>query len=170
MALIALEGMRFFAFHGFYEEEQLTGNYYVVDVHITADTAAAADTDDLFKTINYETVYLVCQTEMRKSARLLETLTVNIIEGLKYQFKQLEEVKVRITKENPPLGGLVARALVEEHESYVIQCARCGRPMICYNNEDCWCRETVVHPKTQEMLKAQFKGCLCKKCLTQFAG
>ena len=29
---VALEGVRFFAFHGFYPEEQLTGNEFMVDI------------------------------------------------------------------------------------------------------------------------------------------
>ena len=37
MAVIALEGMRFFAYHGFYPEENIIGTNYVVDVYITAD-------------------------------------------------------------------------------------------------------------------------------------
>jgi len=42
MATIALEGMRFFSKIGFYEEERIIGNQFVVDVYIEANTKMAA--------------------------------------------------------------------------------------------------------------------------------
>ncbi|MDX5443432.1 MAG: dihydroneopterin aldolase, partial [Hymenobacteraceae bacterium] len=47
MGQIALEGMEFFAFHGFYDEEQKIGNKYGVDLYIKTDLHAAAESDDL---------------------------------------------------------------------------------------------------------------------------
>ena len=58
MSQIALEGMRFYAYHGFYEEEQIIGNNYVIDVYIKTNFSEAAETDDLYKTINYENCLL----------------------------------------------------------------------------------------------------------------
>ena len=34
MGQIALEGMEFFAFHGYYDEEQKIGNKYGIDLYI----------------------------------------------------------------------------------------------------------------------------------------
>ena len=34
MTTIALEGMQFFANHGYYEEEQATNTYFIVDVYV----------------------------------------------------------------------------------------------------------------------------------------
>ncbi len=113
MALIALEGMHFHAFHGFYEEEQILGNDYVVDVYIeTVFTKAAVD-DDLYKTINYETVYLICESAMRRNSKLLEAVAERIALEIKHQFKDIRELKVRLKKLNPPLGGKVDAAYVD---------------------------------------------------------
>ena len=62
MAIIALEGMHFFAHHGFYEEEQIVGNNFVLDVYMDTETSRAAVADDLYSTINYETVYFICKS------------------------------------------------------------------------------------------------------------
>jgi len=171
MAVIALEGMRFYAYHGFYEEEQILGNDYVVDVHITTAVEQAAVTGDLYKTINYETVYLICEAAMRKNTKLLETVAENISLGLKHQFKSVKELSVKVKKLNPPLGGRVESASVKVDGNFSKKCARCSRPLLCYNDKTCWCMDTKVYKKTLEQLKTHYGGnCLCKDCLAYFAG
>lgn len=170
MGKIALEGMQFYAYHGVYEEEQIIGNNFMVDIYIETSYGAAAETDDIQDTLNYETVYLVIQTEMKKTVRLLETLIENIIHSLKYQFSSIQEVKLRIRKQNPIPGHRVGSSFVEETSSFVNQCPRCQRPFICYADDTCWCQNKQVHPGTREMLRSKYNGCLCESCLTFYAG
>lgn len=172
MATIALKGMEFYAHHGYYPEERVIGNAYSVDVWITTSTQRAAVTDELSDTINYETVFLIVEAEMRKPSHLLEQVIQRIVMALKHQFANIQAVKVRLTKQNPPLGGQVQSAILEEDLSYVANCGRCKKPLICYGDETCWCHAaSVIHPKTLENLRHQFGGkCLCKECLTFFAG
>lgn len=113
MATIALEGMHFYAYHGYYEEERIIGANFVLDVIINANTTFAAKTDDLFKTVNYETVYFICQSEMRKTSNLIETVAQRIAIRIDNQFDQAQGVKVRLRKLNPPLDGPVDSASVE---------------------------------------------------------
>ena len=113
MTTIALEGIRIHAFHGFYEEERVLGNDYVLDIYLAADTTQAATEDDLFSTINYELVYHICTSEMKKPKKLIETVAKCIIDRLNEQFEQVHGIKVRLKKLNPPLGGLVDSATVE---------------------------------------------------------
>ncbi len=169
MGLIALEGMKFHAFHGFYEEEQIMGNDYVVDVFVTANTDLAAATDDLYKTINYETVYEICKVVMRQKTKLLETIADRIILGLKHQFGNIQEVKVRVKKVNPPLGGHIDFASVEAEESFGGQCGRCNRGMICYGDNHCRCKEITIHQRTQEGIAQQYRRCLCNNCMKFYA-
>lgn len=113
MATIALEGMRFYAYHGFYEEERIIGNHFTVDVYVEMPIIRAAATDDLYSTVNYEIVYRFCQQEMRKPCRLLETLAQAIAERISGYFEEAGNVTVRVRKHNPPLGGPVDSAYVE---------------------------------------------------------
>ena len=113
MAIIALEGMHFFAHHGFYEEEQIVGNNFVLDVYMDTETSRAAVADDLYSTINYETVYFICKSEMKKPTKLLETIAQRISNRLNSQFETLSGVKIRVRKLAPPLGGKVDSTYVE---------------------------------------------------------
>lgn len=112
--IIALEGMRFWAKIGFYEEEQLLGNEIHVDVYVETEVVDLLQTDDLGNTLNYETIYHLCRIEMKKPARLLETIAVNIHQRIHSQFQnKLTDVRVRISKISPPLKGPVDRAFIE---------------------------------------------------------
>lgn len=132
MPKIALEGMRFHALHGFYAEEQIVGNEYMVDVYLETsiqkyDRYAEIPEDDLNTTISYETIYHICKLEMKKPVKLIETLAQRILKRIKAQYKNREElqdddqqyhvelksIQVRVSKFNPPLGGRVHRAYVE---------------------------------------------------------
>jgi len=171
MAIIALEGMQFYAYHGFYEEEQIIGNDYVVDVYIDTRTTKAAIEDNLAKTINYETIHLICESVMRKKCKLLETVAERIALGIKYQFKGISGMRVRVKKLNPALGGIVESAWVESEGVFTKKCGRCEKPLLCYGDKTCWCMDTLVHKKTLDALKNQYGDrCLCKECIEFYAG
>lgn len=112
MTTIALEGIHVHAYHGFYEEEQIIGNDFVVNIYIDANTSKAAKEDDLFSTVNYEMVYHICLAEMKKTTKLIETVAHRIVERINEQFDKVGGVKVEIKKLNPPVGGKVDAASV----------------------------------------------------------
>jgi dihydroneopterin aldolase len=117
MTVIALEGMQFFAFHGFYDEEQKMGGYFLLDVyiHLTEKTEKTlSDKLELEHTVNYESIYFVCKTEMKKTSKLIEDVAARIATKVKsFNVEKIEKVKVRLRKLNPPLGGIVHSAYVE---------------------------------------------------------
>ncbi|MEM0993575.1 MAG: dihydroneopterin aldolase [Bacteroidota bacterium] len=119
MAVIALEGMSFHAFHGYYEEEQKMGGAFILDVYLTTPSVArAAASDDLDGTINYETIYFICNAEMKKTSKMIEAVAQRILDRLSYQYEErTEHIKVRLRKCNPPLGGKVACAYIELESS-----------------------------------------------------
>lgn len=183
MAVVALEGMEFFAYHGLHEEERIIGTPFILDVWIQTDIIEAKvvednETEQVSGSINYALMYDICRIQMQKPQKLLEHLIKNITDELKKQFAEMQIVRIRIRKKNPPVGGRVEWAVVENSELFSRECARCKRPMICYGaatnnyNADCNCvaLRAKIHPRTMEMLIIQHKGCLCPKCLKEFAG
>jgi dihydroneopterin aldolase len=112
MGEIALEGMEFFAYHGHYDEEQKIGNKYGVDLYISTDLGQAAGTDKLQQTVDYEKLYQLVREEMKLPSRLLEHIGQRIIEHTLQAFPHIQEVRVVISKFNPPLGGICHRAKV----------------------------------------------------------
>ncbi|MHA6249730.1 dihydroneopterin aldolase [Pontibacter sp. CAU 1760] len=117
MGQIALEGMEFFAFHGFYDEEQKIGNKYGIDLVIDADLRSAAESDNLHQTVNYEVLYKLVLAEMVIPARLLEHLGHRIIDKVYDRFPFVKSVKVNVYKFNPPLGGICKWAKVSLEEA-----------------------------------------------------
>jgi len=171
MAVIALEGMHFFAYHGVFDEERQTGSEFIVDVSLTVDVNQAAVSDDLNKTVNYETVFLLCEAVMRIPSRLLENVAQRIALQLKHQFGFIKEMTIRVRKKNPQVGGLVDFAMVEVDSNFQKTCGRCNRPMLCYGDKTCWCLDAPVKEAALEALKLQFGDrCLCKDCLQFYAG
>ncbi|MFT4030968.1 MAG: dihydroneopterin aldolase [Siphonobacter sp.] len=112
MGTIALEGLEFFSYHGFYAEEQKIGNRYAVDVIITVDFEQAAIDDKLSETVNYEKVYQIVSEIMQHSHKLLEHIAYQIITQIRERYPRVETVKVAVSKFNPPVGGVCERARV----------------------------------------------------------
>ena len=113
MAFVSLEGMEFYAHHGYYEEERKIGNKYSVDVKMELNVDLAAKEDKLEGTVDYEQVYQLISKVMFKEAALLEYLANLIIELLTSKFPQVKKVWVKVSKYNPPIEGLCHRAVVE---------------------------------------------------------
>ena len=107
MSLITIKGMEFFAYHGCFKEEQIIGTKFFVDLYIEANTSEAEETDKLSKTINYQTVYLLVKKEMEIKSKLLEHVGRRILKAVKKEFPNINSVKVKISKMNPPLGGKI---------------------------------------------------------------
>jgi dihydroneopterin aldolase len=117
MGKIALEGMEFFAYHGYYDEEQKIGNKYSVDVEVETDLTRAGRKDALGETVNYEELYKLIALVMGKPARLLEAISFQIIQDIFSRFSAANVVSVSISKFNPPIGGVCQRARVSMHKS-----------------------------------------------------
>ncbi len=112
MIKVALHEVKFFAYHGYYPEEQILGNYFTVDLEVDYNSKQAAN-DDLAQTVNYEMLYLILADEMKKPRKLLETLVQEMIAKIRSEFPFLETIKVGVKKMNPPLPGEVKCAYVE---------------------------------------------------------
>ena len=106
MGRITLEGLEFFAFHGYYDEEQKIGNKYGVDITIETTLERAQEDDKLSETVNYEELYRIILEEMNKPSRLLEKIGGRIIQAVFDHFPSVSFVEIQISKFNPPIGGI----------------------------------------------------------------
>jgi len=112
MGLISIEGIKVFAHHGCYKEEQKIGCNFVVDIYIEGAIEKSAITDDIKDTINYQKVYLYVLEEMKIRSSLLENVAQRIINRLINNFDGIKCLKVRVTKLNPAMGGHVDKVSV----------------------------------------------------------
>lgn len=101
----------FYAHHGVMQEEHRIGGRYEVDVEIDLELEAAAQSDDLAKTVDYEQVYRMVEgIVMRNRFYLIEKLAYLIAHDVKEKYPRAERVQVSVRKPNPPVGGTVDHA------------------------------------------------------------
>jgi len=106
MGKIIIEEMEFYAFHGHYQEEQIVGNRFLVDLEMDADLTDAADSDNLNDAVNYQQAYQIIKNEMRRTkSNLLENIGKRILDALYAEMEGIEKASIRIRKLNPPMGG-----------------------------------------------------------------
>lgn len=112
---IELENMEFYAFHGHYEEEQVVGNRFRVDLSFDVDGERAALTDELETTVSYLDVYQCVREQMEIPSHLLEHVSRRIAETLRERFPAISSLRLKVSKMAPPLGGPVEKvSLVTE--------------------------------------------------------
>ena len=109
---VALTDARFYAYHGYYAEEQVLGNAYTVDIRVVFDRGMDITTDELARTVNYEQLYRIAEVEMQQPRQLLETVAETMLHRVKAEFSFVSAIEVAITKHNPPFGGDRAKARV----------------------------------------------------------
>lgn len=105
MGQLVLENMEFYAHHGHYDEEQIIGGRFMVNLVIDADLSKAAETDNLEDALDYSIVYDIVKKEMEKPSRLLEHLARRIIDGVYTVSDKISKVTITVSKLNPPIGG-----------------------------------------------------------------
>lgn len=108
---VALRDVKCFAYHGFYEEEQLTGIYFSVDVTVTF--VPRGETENLNETVNYEVLNTIILEEMKVPKKLLETVVKNILDQVIAKYSFLKTAEVSIKKLNPPMPGQVGHSFVQ---------------------------------------------------------
>lgn len=113
MDKIILKGMAFFAHHGVAEAEREAGQWFEVDAEIFTDLRAAAATDDLSKTVDYDGIYRqVNEIVIDNRFYLLETLAERIAARI-LSNQLVEKVVLRVKKLEPPIAGQIGSVAVE---------------------------------------------------------
>jgi dihydroneopterin aldolase len=108
---VGIKGAEFFAFHGYYPEENKAGNYFRVDAEAILEYTEDS-LDELSNTLNYESIFNIVKEEMEKPRKLLEAVLESIIERMRTEL-QVEHGRVRLEKAAPPMGGKMRATFVE---------------------------------------------------------
>ena len=116
MGIIYVENIRVYAHHGCLPEETLIGSDYRVDVWVVGDLKVSAASDNLEDTIDYVGVCDCVKEEMAIPSKLLEHVAMRLAKRVLDLSSIISEVKVRVSKINPPIGGHVATVAVEMSE------------------------------------------------------
>ena len=112
MIKVALEGVEFFAYHGFYPEEQLLGTRFYVDIVVNFTTESTFRDDKLGNTVDYEVLYQIIKEEMAHPRKLIETVVQAILDKVISQFPFINDAQVTLKKMHPAVGGPVKNSAV----------------------------------------------------------
>ena len=99
---IELKGLRFFAEHGLYPEEEILGNEFEIDIALQYK-APEESVVSIEQTINYVEVFRIVKETFMERQQLLETCARQIAGKLQEQFPQIVQLTVSIRKLNPPI-------------------------------------------------------------------
>ena len=108
---VSLKEVRFYAPIGYYEEEQIVGNEFYVNLDVSFPFENS-DAEDLENTINYEELYQILVDVMRPKRKLLESALEDILDLVMKRYAFATEINVSIRKVNPPFGGDLANSEV----------------------------------------------------------
>ncbi|PSL48109.1 dihydroneopterin aldolase [Chitinophaga niastensis] len=116
MLTIALEQATFHAYHGFYPEETIIGNDFVLDIAVRIP--GTVPVDDLSETVNYQGIYEVAKTVMAVPRLLLEEVVYELSDVLKQRYPAIQKSIVTLRKMNPPMGASIRNSLVSLEKEY----------------------------------------------------
>lgn len=102
---IELDNMRFNACHGVLPQERLTGGEFIVSIKARYDISRAMISDNVADTISYAEIFKIVNKEMLKPSCLLENIAGRIGESIFREVEGIGELKIKVSKVNPPMGA-----------------------------------------------------------------
>ncbi|MBM7635122.1 dihydroneopterin aldolase [Geomicrobium sediminis] len=106
MDKIFVNGMKFYAYHGVYKEENTLGQRFEVDVVLEADLTKASLNDDINYSVNYAEVYEKTKQVVEENTfDLVEAVAEEIAKTLLGDFAIVQSVTVKVIKPDPPIPG-----------------------------------------------------------------
>lgn len=109
---VEVNGLRLRGRHGVMPEERVTGNTFVLDIHLGYPFGPATETDDVADTLSYADVIEIAKAEMETPSALLEHVAGRIRRTLIEKFPLISGGMIRIAKLTPPLDAVVADCAV----------------------------------------------------------
>lgn len=114
---ILLRNLQFYAHHGLHGEERKTGCTFEVNVAIDYSTGDEV-LHHIADTINYATVYEMIKEKMVAPSDLLETVAMQLSEGLKTRFPQIRKISISIFKLHPPIPNFAGQVGVRFEKEF----------------------------------------------------
>ena len=113
---ISLNKLHFFAYHGLYAEEKKIGAEFEVSLSVSfqpEDKVTALD-----ETVNYQKLYSLVKTEMKKPKELLETLVMEVAQAIHLSFPLIKKIEISITKLEVPISGFTGNVAAKYYKEY----------------------------------------------------
>jgi len=103
---IVLTGIHGFGYHGLFEHERKDGQDFFVDLTLSVDLTAAAQSDAIEDTVNYaEITDLVVEEITSNPVNLIEKLAARIAERVLNQHIKVQSITVTVHKPQAPVAA-----------------------------------------------------------------
>ncbi len=113
---IHLDKLVLWGHHGLYAEEIKSGQWFEIDIDFSFSSDVPVTTID--QTIDYSKVYAWVKERMLTPTPLLETLSDDLIEGIRGICPSIERIKITIFKQQPPISFFQGRVGVTNEKKF----------------------------------------------------
>jgi dihydroneopterin aldolase len=117
MVTVHLHEVIIFANHGIYQEENLAGNRFEVDLDVKFNEKKSKF-DSVKETVNYEVLNEIVKECMKVTTPLLEKVCLNIIKKVIDQYPYAKSIKISIFKLQPPINNFEGRVGVSMRRKF----------------------------------------------------
>lgn len=108
---VCLRDCRFFAYHGVFEQERLSGNEFAVNIEVRY-LLKERISDNIANTISYADLFEIAKREMGETRKLLETVAESTAAEIRRRWPYASRISVEIIKTTPPIAGFTGNASV----------------------------------------------------------
>ena len=117
MGIIRLKNIQLYGFHGVNESEKDLGGRFEVDVELYLSLQSSSISDNLKDTINYESIYKIVDSCVKRDKfNLIEALANSIAKDI-LKDHRIESIVVRVRKPHAPIKGVLDTIEVEIERS-----------------------------------------------------
>jgi len=117
MGIIRLKNIQLYGFHGVNESEKDLGGRFEVDVELYLSLQSSCISDNLKDTINYESIYKIVDSCVKRDKfNLIEALANSIAKDI-LKDHRIESIVVRVRKPHAPIKGVLDTIEVEIERS-----------------------------------------------------
>ena len=117
MGIIRLKNIQLYGFHGVNESEKDLGGKFEVDVELSLSLQSACISDNLKDTINYESIYKIVDSCVKRDKFYLIEALANSIAADILKDRRIESIVVRVRKPHAPIKGVLDTIEVEIEKS-----------------------------------------------------
>jgi 7,8-dihydroneopterin aldolase/epimerase/oxygenase len=117
MLTVHLADLRFFAYHGVYEGESITGAEYEVCLDVLYEEKKIPF-DSLKNIISYTDLYEIVRKRMAVPTPLLEAVAESAIRKIRRKYSFVKEISISIFKLQPPIENFQGKVGITLHKKW----------------------------------------------------
>tara|TARA_B100001250_G_C19219397_1_gene537175 strand:+ start:112 stop:477 length:366 start_codon:yes stop_codon:yes gene_type:complete len=120
MGRIVVRDLYSYAYHGCLDAEKKIGGHYKTTLWVEGDFSKSEKTDLLKDAVDYETLGLIVQEQMKISSNLIEHVAHRILNEIEIRLSNYDllNVGIKVVKINPPVKGDVPQVEYIKEKKY----------------------------------------------------